>query len=65
MKFTNREMMREVQSEIGYRRFVYAKKVSAGTMKQSEADRKIAIMEQIALQYGLAAEKDDATGRLL
>jgi len=62
--FTAREKMREAQREVGYRRFVYAKRVNDGKMKQAEADRFIAIMTEIAADYGALAEEQDAAGRL-
>lgn len=57
-KFTNLEKMREAQREIGQRTWVYPKRVEAGKMTQAQADRLIAIMEEIALDYGAAAEKE-------
>jgi hypothetical protein len=56
--FTAREKMQAAQREAGYRRFVYPKRVDAGKMKQAEADRQIAIMDEIAADYGALAESE-------
>lgn len=57
--FTYRDKMRECQREAGYRRFVYPKLVASGKMRQAEADKRIAILEEMALDYGRAAEKQE------
>ena len=64
-RFTNRQKMQCVQRELGYRRFVYAKRVADGKMKQAKADEEIALMEEISAEYGAAAEQDDKAKRLL
>lgn len=56
--FTARDKMQAIQREVGYRRWVYPKRVEAGKMKQADADREIAIMDEIAREYGALAEKD-------
>lgn len=63
MTFSARDKMREAQREVSYRRWVYAKRVANDAMSQADADKKIAIMEQIALDYGklAQAEEDAAT----
>lgn len=38
----------EVRREIGKRREVYARQVTAGKMRQGEADYKISVMESVA-----------------
>jgi hypothetical protein len=63
--FTARQKMQEAQREVGYRRFVYAKRVNDGKMKQAEANRLIAIMTEMAADYGALADKEEQAGRLL
>ena len=43
--------LRELDREIGYRRHVFPKLIAQGRMKQDDADRRIAIMEEIADDY--------------
>lgn len=57
--FTWRDKMREAQKEVGYRRFVYPKLVASGKMSQADADRRIAIMDEMAADYGRAAQKQE------
>lgn len=64
-RFTNRDKMRAAQREVGYRRFVYAKRVADGKMQQSKADEEIALMDEIAADYGALAEADEKKERLL
>lgn len=45
--FTYTELADAVKREVGYRRFVYPKRVEAGKMKQAEADRQVAMFEAI------------------
>lgn len=63
--FTAREKMHAAKREAGYRQFVYPNRVYLGKMKQAQADREIALMEEIAADYGALAEKEEAAGRLL
>ena len=56
--FTARQKMQAAQRESGYRGYVYPKRVAAGKMKQADADRQIAIMDEIAADYGALAEKE-------
>jgi hypothetical protein len=58
MSFTAREKMQAAQREAAYRRFVYPKRVTAGKMSQTEFDRQVAIMDEIATDYGALAEKE-------
>lgn len=64
-RFTNRDKMRCAQREVNQREWVYAKKVNAGTMTQAKATEEIALMKEIALDYGAAAEQEEKAGRLL
>jgi hypothetical protein len=41
------DQIAEAKREIGYRKHVYARQVSAGKLKQEAADRKIAVMRAI------------------
>ncbi len=63
--FTYREKMQCAQREVNFRRYVYAKRVAAGKMKQADADKQIAIMESIAADYGVLADEEEKRGRLL
>lgn len=65
MTFTNRDKMRCAQRESGYRRFVYGRRVADGKMKQTKADEEIAIMDEIAADYGALATADDKKDTLL
>lgn len=58
-RFTNRQKMQAAQREVGYRRYVFPKRVAAGKMTQRKADEEIAIMAEIAFDYGHLAECDD------
>lgn len=58
MKFTNREKMQAAQREVGYRRFVYPRRVADGKMSQKKADDEIALMEEIAVEYGERAKAE-------
>lgn len=64
-KFTNVQKMAEASREVGYRQFVYSRKVNDGKMPEAEAKRRIAVMEEIAEDYKALAEKEEKEGRLL
>lgn len=64
-RFTNREKMQAAQREVGFRRRVYERRVWEGKMTRSQADSEIALMDELAAEYGAAAEQDDKQGRLL
>jgi hypothetical protein len=51
-QFTREEKLSEIVREIALRRSVYKKWVADGRMKEHEAARRIAIMQQIAKDYG-------------
>jgi hypothetical protein len=64
-RFSPREIMREAQREVGYRRFVYPKLVEAGKLRQAQADDRIAMMEAVAWYFGNLADQEEETDRLL
>ncbi len=64
-KYTNRQKMQAAQREVSYREYVYKKRVADKKMAQSKADEEIALMKEIAEDYGAAADQDDKAGRLL
>ncbi len=47
MKISIDDQIAEAQREVAMRRHVYARQVTVGRMNQQDADRKIALMEQI------------------
>ena len=51
-EFTREEKLAEVAREIAFRRAVYAKRIREWAMKPQEAERRIAIMVAIAIDYG-------------
>jgi hypothetical protein len=65
MTYTARDKAKEAIREVSYRQFVYSKKVDAGTMKLDDAERRIAVMQEIADDYLVLAEAEDIKGRLL
>lgn len=56
--FTATEKLKAVRREIGWRRRVYPDRVRTGHMSQHEADRQIAIFEEIANDYDQLAQKE-------
>lgn len=56
--FTNGEKLRAVERELGYRRRVFAQRVSNGKMSQTLANEQIALFEAIATDYRALAEKE-------
>ena len=58
MKFTASEKHRELLREIEMRKSVYPRRVMTGSMSQRQADRQIAIMEEIAEDYRAQTEKE-------
>ncbi len=64
-KFTARELAREAEKEIAYRRFVYPRLVDSKKMTPQAADRRLAMMEEIADQLNAQAEMEEAAARLL
>ena len=57
-RFSNAEKQREAAREVVYRRKVYARMVAEGKMHEVEADRRIAIMSEMADDYFALAEAD-------
>lgn len=58
MTFTAEDKFACVRRELGYRRHVYARRVTDGAMKKDQADREIALMEAIAADYEEQAKKE-------
>lgn len=57
---TMKAMLVECQRELGMRKSVYARRVSANQMSQSDADRKIAIMQAMIEHFTPLAAAEDA-----
>ena len=57
-QFTAQEKMAACQREAGYRRYVYPKRVADGKMTKSAADREIALVDEMAADYGALAAKE-------
>lgn len=51
--FTRDEKRKAAERELGLRQRVYPRWVEAGKMSQAKAEREIAIMREIAEDYGL------------
>lgn len=51
MSYSHAEKRAEIEREIKMRRRVYPRWVADGRMKQTDADRRIAILEAIAADY--------------
>jgi hypothetical protein len=51
MNFTAAEKRAEILREIKFRERVYGRLVESGGMKQADAERRIAIMQEIADDY--------------
>jgi hypothetical protein len=56
--FSHLDKLTAVRREIAQRRAVYPRLVQAGRMSQREADRQIAIMQDIANDYDSLANKE-------
>lgn len=56
LTFTAAEKHRAVLREIEMRKSVYPRRVMAGQMSQSQANRQVAIMEAIAADYAKLME---------
>ena len=63
--FSAQELCKAIERELGYRRRVFPRRVDSGLMKQAEADRQIAMFEEIFARYSAEAEAEEAQGRLL
>lgn len=64
-RFTARQKQQAAAREVAQRQRVYARLVEAGKMKQADAARGIAIMQEIEVDYRAKADAEDAKGRLL
>jgi hypothetical protein len=51
MRFTTEEKLDELRTELRYRRRVYARLVVQGKMSEADADHRLAIMTEIAMDY--------------
>lgn len=56
--YTAEEKRSAILREINYRKYVYGKRVAAGSMKQVSADRGLAIFEQILADYDKMVEAE-------
>jgi len=56
--FTAKDKLDCIQREIGKRKHVYPRLVSEGKLSQAKANREIACMEAIAIEYEVAAAKE-------
>lgn len=65
MMFSSRDKNKAAQREVTYRQWVYSRKVAEGSMKEATAEKQIAIMQEIADEYGALADEEDRKGRLL
>lgn len=62
--FSARDLCREAERELGYRRRVYGRLIENGKMTRSHADSKIAMMEQIRADYDAKAIAEERKGEL-
>ena len=58
MRFTAEQKQREAEREVVMRRDVYRRRVEQRLMSPHEADHKIKIMQEIAADYAVQAEKE-------
>ena len=54
--FTAEELAKEAERELRYRQFVYSKLIGEGKLNPVTAQRRIAMMEEIAQHYRSEAE---------
>lgn len=64
MSFSAQDKQREALRELGYRRKVYTRMVAEGRMKGKQADLRLAIMSEIADDYGALARGEEAKNSL-
>ncbi len=55
-RFTDQEKREAAEREVKFRRRVYARRISEGKMKPEQAEREIAVMEEIAEDYRAKSE---------
>jgi hypothetical protein len=58
MKYSAQEKHRELLREIEMRKSVYPRRVMSGSMSQRQADRQIAILQEIAEDYRTLADRE-------
>lgn len=63
-KFTNKEKADEAEREVKMRKQVYPNQVAIGRYSRETADKRIAIMEEIAQEYR-KEEEMEGMGKLL
>lgn len=56
-RFTSEDKRRAAAREAALRRNVYRKRVAEGRMRQEDADREIAIMDEIAADYAVEEQQ--------
>ncbi len=63
--FSARDKANCAKREAGFRKRVYPRFVAEGKMSGKVADEQIAMMEEIAVDYGALAERAEAAERLI
>jgi hypothetical protein len=58
MKYSAQEKHRELLREIEMRKSVYPRRVMTGSMSKRQADRQIAILQEIAEDYRAKVDKE-------
>ena len=64
MVFSARDLCREAEREIKQRRRVYGRLIEQKKMRKADADRQIAMMEQIMADYDAKAQAEERRGEL-
>lgn len=57
-RFTNTEKHKAALNEVYWRRRVYERSVNTGARSRESAEKRIAVMEEIAADYAELAKKD-------
>lgn len=65
MTFTTAELANEARREATFRRWVYSRQIAAGRLSAEQADRRIAMMDEIAARLQRDAVAEDPQGELL
>ena len=60
-----RQLAKEAEREVRFRRWVYSRAVGEGRMKLDDAERRIDMMEEIARRLTREADDEEIAGRLL
>jgi hypothetical protein len=63
--FTADELAREAEREVVMRELVFSNRVAAGTMREDEAKRRIAMMREIGRRLRAEAEAESPQRRIL